>query len=142
MKGRKRSELIFHLLMIDRLSEVFTQQPKRLDVWSSCVFICNDHGQALGHWLDTAAMQQHKGSVAVLHVDAHNDLDVPKDPSAFSDAWLHNRSARQAISAAADLADYQLHAVWAGLVDRIAWLRPGDSESIHSASAIELDPSS
>ena len=40
-------------------------------------------------------------------------------------AWRVDLAARARIADAADLANYQLTAVWAGLVDSVLWLRPG-----------------
>jgi hypothetical protein len=39
-----------------------------------CSFVSNDHGDALQEWLE--ATSEIDRPVVVLHVDAHNDLDV------------------------------------------------------------------
>jgi hypothetical protein len=54
----------------------------RLLVWAllpalvggRCAFVSNDHGDALHEWL--AATADLTVPAVVLHVDAHNDLDV------------------------------------------------------------------
>mmetsp|Transcript_123322 Transcript_123322/g.226251 ORF Transcript_123322/g.226251 Transcript_123322/m.226251 type:complete len:406 (-) Transcript_123322:184-1401(-) len=107
--------------------------------WCPCIFICNDHGQALGRWLEVAAANKEEVVATVLHIDAHNDANVPEDPFVFCSDWRRNRTCMQAIAQAADLANYQLHAVWLGLVDEIFWIRPGQGVPQYFLSTLSLD---
>ena len=50
--------------------------------------------------------------LAVLHVDAHADLNVPGDRIPAGTGWLGNAAAADPLLKAADLANFQLSAVW------------------------------
>lgn len=79
--------------------------------------------------------------MSVLHIDAHGDLNVPEH-SALHDlhrGWLWNATQRQAIADSADLANFQQIAAWAGLVDRVIWIRQGWGPVEHSTLALEYD---
>jgi hypothetical protein len=52
-----------------------------------CLFISDDHGGALREWR-AAAEDAGTSKLTVLHVDAHNDLNVP--------AWTHRAATRSA----------------------------------------------
>ena len=65
----------------------------------------------------------------VLHIDAHNDLNVPARH--FS---LAAREGDDAILAAVDLANFQLSAVWAGAVSRIIWIRQSELTQVAPCS--------
>mmetsp|Transcript_83503 Transcript_83503/g.183547 ORF Transcript_83503/g.183547 Transcript_83503/m.183547 type:complete len:423 (+) Transcript_83503:1273-2541(+) len=101
-------------------------EQRGLGDWQRCVFVANDHGQVLGEWLRGAAEQRFGGPLSVLHIDAHNDLNVPEASSVeLKGDWLSNSSHREAVADVADLANFQQIATWAGLVDRVFWIRPG-----------------
>jgi hypothetical protein len=74
----------------------------------------------LRHWLEASASGLlPESGVGVVHFDAHPDLGPPLRP--IERAW---RARPGALVAAVDIESFQLAAVWVGLVDRIAWLRP------------------
>ena len=99
---------------------------------SRCVYISDDHGGALREWR-AAAEGAGTSQLAVFHVDAHNDLNVPA---------RHFAQGHDGV----DLANFQLSAVWLGLVSRIVWLRQSDASlaapSSHTISKLVLAPSS
>tara|TARA_B100000795_G_scaffold215638_1_gene169473 strand:+ start:116 stop:1039 length:924 start_codon:yes stop_codon:yes gene_type:complete len=117
---------------------------------SGCVFVSNDHGDALEEWLRATA-----GAVrplAVFHVDAHNDLNVPEgrepltSPASSAELrrrWQHNSTLLHQLTAGVDLANFQLAAVRAGVVDRIVWVRqssPGDgAQALHSVHSLRFE---
>lgn len=112
--------------------------------WRPCVHVCNDHGQALTEWLDAATEKWHEvKKLAVLHVDAHNDLNVPDDSAVFDPvhetAWMRDAAQRRKISSSADLANFQLIAVWAGLIDRVIWIKQGAGPTEHFRATLGLD---
>jgi hypothetical protein len=107
-------------------------QPRR------CIFISDDHGDAIQAWIQSAKSAPEGSSsdpMTVLHVDAHNDLNVPA--SHFSHA-VHAGGA--SIAAAVDLANFQLSAVWAGLISRVVWVRQSDARApcSHTVSRLVL----
>lgn len=98
--------------------------------WGRCAYVANDHGQVLKEWLAAAAEQNFAAPLTVLHIDAHGDLNIPEDigPDVLAEPlrpWLRNPERREAIADAADLANFQQLAAWAGLVDRVVWIRQG-----------------
>ena len=86
---------------------------------ASCVFVSNDHGDALQEWLRATA--DAGGPLAVLHIDAHNDLNVPDAdsrvltspaaPAELRRRWQLNGTLASELAAAVDLANFQLAAV-------------------------------
>ena len=103
---------------------------------SSCAdtYVSNDHGDALQEWLRAASASKVSEPLAVFHVDAHNDLNVPDSavlssvqPERFRQHLRHNDTLAQQLSASVDLANFQLAAVHAGLVNRIVWVRQSSS---------------
>ena len=42
-----------------------------------CIFVSNDHADAMQEWLLADSETKITAVAAVLHVDAHNDLNVP-----------------------------------------------------------------
>ena len=117
---------------------------------ASCVFVSNDHGDALQEWLRATA--DAGGPLAVLHIDAHNDLNVPDAdsrvltspaaPAELRRRWQLNGTLASELAAAVDLANFQLAAVRAGVVDRIIWVRQsslGDSSHVlHTVHSLRL----
>eukprot|EP00401_Gymnodinium_catenatum_P041025 CAMPEP_0117545258 /NCGR_PEP_ID=MMETSP0784-20121206/46001_1 /TAXON_ID=39447 /ORGANISM="" /LENGTH=417 /DNA_ID=CAMNT_0005342097 /DNA_START=56 /DNA_END=1310 /DNA_ORIENTATION=+ len=99
-------------------------------LWNRCVFVANDHGQVLEEWLTGAAEHRQVRPVTVLHVDAHNDLNVP-ELDVIEPGWADNATRRFVIADSADLANFQQIAAWAGLVDRVVWIRQGWGEKRH-----------
>jgi hypothetical protein len=97
-----------------------------------CLFISDDHGGALREWR-AAAEDAGTSKLTVLHVDAHNDLNVPVRGFAQGHDGV-------------DLANFQLSAVWLGFVSRIVWLRQTDASldtpCSHTISKLALEPSS
>ncbi len=84
------------------------------------VVICGSHDRVLAHWLQAAAEGILPDSgLQVVHVDAHPDLAVPKQPLPESGVRDPAR-----LLGAVDIASFQLAAVHAGLVERVVWLRP------------------
>jgi len=102
-----------------------------LGTWGRCVFVANDHGQVLQEWLAGAAERNFTGPLTVLHIDAHGDLNVPEaiGPEALAAPWHRDPTHRHAVADAADLANFQQIAAWAGLVDRVVWIRQGWGEA-------------
>ena len=45
---------------------------------NGCVFVSNDHGDALEEWLRATADAERP--LAVFHIDAHNDLTLTLEP--------------------------------------------------------------
>ena len=113
---------------------------------NGCVFVSNDHGDALEEWLRATADAERP--LAVFHVDAHNDLNVPEGREPFTSPassdelrrrLQQNSTLLRQFTAGVDLANFQLAAVRAGVVDRIVWVRqslPSDGmrarHSVHS----------
>ena len=62
--------------------------------------------------------------LSVLHIDHHSDINVPQRYIPKGTTWQQNRTTLDVLAATADLASFQLSAVWGGLVDRIIWVRP------------------
>ena len=117
---------------------------------SGCVFVSNDHGDALEEWLRATAGAARP--LAVFHVDAHNDLNVPEGrepltgPASSTELrrrWQHNSTLLHQLTAGVDLANFQLAAVRAGVVDRIVWVRQSSSgdgaHALHSVHSLRLD---
>eukprot|EP00971_Amphidinium_carterae_P220780 4383439-Amphidinium_carterae.1 len=108
---------------------VNTTDKEILAPWQKCVFIANDHGQVLEEWLAVAHGYLSEGSkLTVWHVDAHSDLNVPSTdrlPQNARESWRDDASVRAGLANSADLANFQLMAVWAGLVDQIFWVQHG-----------------
>lgn len=99
-----------------------------LGAWGRCVFVANDHGQVLEEWLAGAAASNGAAApLAVLHIDAHGDLNVPQDVAldVFEPEWRQSAAKWEALAGAADLANFQQLAAWAGLVDSVIWVRQG-----------------
>jgi len=119
---------------------------------SGCIFLSNDHGDALEEWLRaTSGADQ---PLAVFHVDAHNDLNVPEgnepltSPASSAELrrrWQHNSTLVHQLTAGVDLANFQLTAVRAGVVDRIVWVRQSSAgdrvEVLHSVHSLRLEGS-
>ena len=116
---------------------------------SRCIFVSNDHSDALEEWVQFRLQAAPPAPVAVLHVDAHNDLNVPTASWASSTVflgrptvgWFQNSTVVRELLNAVDLASFQLAAVWAGLVDRIIWIRQGDAPPTDSKSRLTFDHS-
>ena len=102
-------------------------------VWQPCAVVVTDHADALEAWVDasTAATidvdvglrggrDTAAAALTVLHIDYHADLNVPS-------TWIPRGQLRAGVRAA-DLASFQLAAVWAGLVDRVS---PPDEDVFH-----------
>lgn len=92
-----------------------------------CAYVSNNHGDALHEWL--LAARPHAGPLAVLHLDAHNDLNVPKPGSLWRHAaehWRSNHTLRREIVSHGDHIDFQLAAVHLGAVDRVIWVKQSD----------------
>mmetsp|Transcript_19466 Transcript_19466/g.32504 ORF Transcript_19466/g.32504 Transcript_19466/m.32504 type:complete len:409 (+) Transcript_19466:145-1371(+) len=107
-----------------------------------CIQVSNDHGDALHKWLAVARLKASL-PLAVLHVDAHNDLDVPAGGSKawrHKLLWKHNATLRQEMVSSVDLASFQIGAVHAGIVDRIIWVRQGESPCTHSVMNLSYNP--
>ena len=123
---------------------------------NGCVFVSNDHGDALEEWLRATAGASRP--LAVFHVDAHNDLNVPEgrepltSPASSAELrrrWQHNSTLLHQLTAGVDLANFQLAAVRAGVVDRIVWVRqssPSDGlgngrahQALHSVHSLRLE---
>ena len=116
---------------------------------NGCVFVSNDHGDALEEWLRATADAERP--LAVFHVDAHNDLNVPEGREPFTSPassdelrrrLQQNSTLLHQFTAGVDLANFQLAAVRAGVVDRIVWVRqsvPSDDmralHSVHSTAS-------
>ncbi len=75
-----------------------------------------------------AAAANGTAALSVLHVDFHADINVPgaflPPPHELRPRWRGDTALRARLAEAADLASFQLSAVWAGLVDQILWVRP------------------
>lgn len=103
-------------------------------VWRDCAVVSTDHGGVLDQWLFAAKSQSsvaHTG-LAVLHVDAHADMNVPE---VFDDGvhnWNESDQTIARIQQKADLASFQLAAVWAGLIDNVIWVKPTGSSNVAS----------
>lgn len=117
---------------------------------NGCVFVSNDHGDALEEWLRATA--DAKRPLAVFHVDAHNDLNVPKGREPFTSPassdelrrrLQQNSTLLRQFTAGVDLANFQLAAVRAGVVDRIVWVRqssPSDGmRALHSVHSLRIE---
>jgi hypothetical protein len=117
---------------------------------NGCVFVSNDHGDALEEWLRVTAGATRP--LAVFHVDAHNDLNVPEgrepltSPASSAELrrrWQDNSTLLHQLTAGVDLANFQLASVRAGVVDRIVWVRqssPGDgAQALHSVHSLRLE---
>ena len=116
-----------------------------------CAFVSNDHGDALQEWLHATA--EARAPLAVLHIDAHNDLNVPDQqcgaltgnapPALVRSRWQRNATLAAKITSAVDLANFQLAAVSAGVVDRIVWVRQsvrrGDARALHTVHRLRFD---
>lgn len=117
-----------------------------LGLWQPCVFVSNDHGEALAEWLAVAAEQRFSGKLSVLHIDKHNDLNVPEHPEVFQGHWLEDGVERDEIARSVDLVNFQLAAVWVGLVNRIIWVKQGGGSSSECpdgfASSLKLNRAS
>ena len=122
--------------------------------WRPCAAVSTDHGDALAAWMDGATAMTTAGGrgmmrgsaaaasaaaaaaaaangtapLSVLHVDFHADISVPgaplPPPHELRHRWRGDDALRLRLAEAADLASFQLSAVWAGLVDQIIWVRP------------------
>jgi hypothetical protein len=84
------------------------------------VVICGSHDRVLAHWLQAVEDGILPASgLQVVHVDAHPDLAVPKQP--LPEPGVQDPAR---LLGAVDIASFQLAAVHAGLVERVVWLRP------------------
>lgn len=117
---------------------------------NGCVFVSNDHGDALEEWLRATA--DAKRPLAVFHVDAHNDLNVPKGRKPFTSPassdelrrrLQQNSTLLRQFTAGVDLANFQLAAVRAGVVDRIVWVRQSSPShgmrALHSVHSLRIE---
>ncbi|CAK0798795.1 unnamed protein product, partial [Prorocentrum cordatum] len=105
------------------------------------VLVSNDHGQVLGEWLSLASEASLRGPLAVLHIDAHGDLNIPEAPVPGW-AWQLNGSQRQELAGTADLANFQQVAAWAGLVGQVVWIKQGGGVVERSCLELRFDPGS
>ena len=111
-----------------------------------CAYVSNNHGDALHEWLSTA--RSHAGPLAVLHVDAHNDLNVPRPAALWRHAaehWRSNATLRDEIVSSVDHIDFQLAAVHLGVTDRVIWVKQSDtigSPCVHSVNSLQFDDAS
>ena len=113
--------------------------------WEQCVTISTDHSEALQAWLIAAKLQGNTGAklgfrgrsaskslsksydlskVSVIHIDHHSDINVPEKYIPHGSNWIQNHTILNQFASTADLASFQLSAVWGGLVDRIVWIKP------------------
>ena len=117
---------------------------------NGCVFVSNDHGDALEEWLRATADAERP--LAVFHIDAHNDLNVPEGREPFTSPassdelrrrLQQNSTLLHQFTAGVDLANFQLAAVRAGVVDRIVWVRqsvPSDGmRALHSVHSLRFE---
>lgn len=109
-----------------------------------CVYVSNDHGDALAEWLSAArTMNETRLPLAVLHIDAHNDLNTPAEGNELwrwtKKLWRSNASLQHEMVSSVDLASFQLGAVHAGIIDRIIWIRHGDASCVHSVQSLTFD---
>ena len=128
-------------------------------LWQPCASISTDHADALEAWLAAAAStlptttknsdnstglrgftstptspnQHHNRGqrLSVLHVDHHSDINPPEHYIPKGIQWYTNQTTRNHLTATADLASFQLSAVWGGLIDRIIWIKPNFNQHKH-----------
>jgi hypothetical protein len=111
--------------------------------WCSyTVTIMNDHSEALSSWVDAMEVGAVAPPMTVLHIDRHSDMNLPM--YAFTDApnkYPHETDARGGLDAGwlklakeaadqhADLANFQMTGVWAGVINSVIWVYGNGSET-------------
>lgn len=83
------------------------------------VVVCDAHHNVLPHWVRAVRPILPRGSVNVLHFDAHPDMSLPPVdvPSVFP-------ATDEALQASVTIDSFQLAACKAGVIGRVMWVRP------------------